>query len=32
MQHFNAGGPQCRFITSVTIAVRIQMLSVHYES
>jgi len=25
---FNAGGPQCHFIMSVTIAVSIQMLSV----
>jgi len=26
---FGAGGPQCHFITSVTTAVRIRMLSVH---
>jgi len=26
---FNAGGPQCHLITSVTIAVRIRTLSVH---
>jgi len=26
---FDAGGPQCRFITSVTIAMRIRTLSVH---
>jgi len=26
---FDAGGPQCHFITSVTIAVRIRTLSVH---
>jgi len=27
---FDAGGPQCLFITSVTIAVRIRTLSVHH--
>ena len=27
--NFNAGGPQCRFITSVTVAVEVRMLSVH---
>jgi len=26
---FDAGGLQCHFITSVTIAVRIRMLSIH---
>jgi len=26
---FDAGGPQCHFITSITIAVRIQTVSVH---
>jgi len=26
---FDAGGPQCHFITSFTIAIRIQTLSVH---
>jgi len=26
---FDAGGPQCHFITSLTTAVRIRMLSVH---
>ena len=26
---FDTGGPQCHFITSVTIAVRIRTLSVH---
>jgi len=26
---FDAGGPQCHFIRSFTIAVRIRMLSVH---
>jgi len=27
---FDAGGPQCHFITSVTIAIRIRTLSVHH--
>jgi len=29
-KNFDAGGPQCHFITSVTIAVRIRTLSVHH--